>query len=270
MSAATPPGEAIPASARVPRLSYFFPAHNEEANLEGLVEEALATLPAIADTFEIIAVDDGSKDGTLAVAERLAAAHPDTVRVVHHPANRGYGGALRSGFEAARYELLCFTDGDRQFRVADLARLTARMAEADAPDVVVGYRIKRADPFIRIAYARTYKLANRIFFGLTVKDVDCAAKLFRREALEGVRVESGGAFFSAELLIKLAARAHDRRGRRAALPADRRLADGREAERHRARGEGLLDAPPAPVGEPGPRAPARPPDPRRRGRDRRA
>jgi len=187
---------------RVPRLSYFFPAHNEVANLEGLVSEALETLPTLADTFEIIAVDDGSKDGTLAVAERLAAAHPGIVRVVHHARNRGYGGALRSGFEASRYELLCFTDGDRQFRIADLARLTARMAEPDAPDVVVGYRIKRADPFIRIAYARTYKLANRIFFGLKVKDVDCAAKLFRREALEGVRVESGGAFFSAELLIR--------------------------------------------------------------------
>ncbi|HEU0244279.1 MAG TPA: glycosyltransferase family 2 protein [Candidatus Limnocylindrales bacterium] len=202
MTAATQTGEEIPAAARVPRLSYFFPAHNEEANLEGLVEEALATLPRIADTFEIIAVDDGSRDGTLAIAERLAAANPDVVRVVHHEVNRGYGGALRSGFEASRYELLCFTDGDRQFRIADLARLTARMAEPDAPDVVVGYRIKRADPFIRIAYARTYKLANRIFFGLRVKDVDCAAKLFRREALEGVRVESGGAFFSAELLIR--------------------------------------------------------------------
>jgi glycosyltransferase involved in cell wall biosynthesis len=203
MTVATQAGEEIPAEAHVPRLSYFFPAHNEEANLEGLVQEALATLPAIADTFEIIAVDDGSKDGTLAVAERLAAANPGIVRVVHHEVNRGYGGALRSGFEASRYELLCYTDGDRQFRIADLARLTARMAQPDAPDVVVGYRIKRADPFIRIAYARTYKLANRIFFGLKVKDVDCAAKLFRREALEGVRVESGGAFFSAELLIRV-------------------------------------------------------------------
>jgi glycosyltransferase involved in cell wall biosynthesis len=201
MIEASPSPEA-PAAARVPRLSYFFPAHNEEANLEALVEEALATLPSIADTFEIIAVDDGSTDGTAGIADRLAAASPGVVRVIHHPVNRGYGGALRSGFEAARYELLCFTDGDRQFKVADLARLTARMAEPDAPDVVAGFRIKRADPFIRIAYARTYKLANRIFFGLRVKDVDCACKLFRREALEGVRVESGGAFFSAELLIK--------------------------------------------------------------------
>ncbi len=202
MTDATSPGAAIPAAARVPRLSYFFPAHNEEANLEGLIDEALATLPLIADEFEIIAVDDGSKDRTAEIADRLAAAHPGIVRAVHHEVNRGYGGALRSGFEASRYELLCFTDGDRQFRIADVARLTARMAEADHPDVVVGYRIKRADPFIRILYARTYKLANRIFFGLRVKDVDCACKLFRRASLDGVRVESGGAFFSAELLIR--------------------------------------------------------------------
>jgi glycosyltransferase involved in cell wall biosynthesis len=190
-------------SARVPRLSYFFPAHNEEANIEGLVAEALETLPSIAEAFEIIAVDDGSSDRTLEIAERLAGEHPEVVRVVHHEVNRGYGGALRSGFEAARYELLAFTDGDRQFRIADIARLTDRLAAADHPDVVVGFRIKRADPLIRIVYARTYKLANRIFFGLRVRDVDCACKLFRREALEGVRVESGGAFFSAELLVKI-------------------------------------------------------------------
>jgi glycosyltransferase involved in cell wall biosynthesis len=199
---AADPGAAV-APARVTRLSYFFPAHNEEANIEGLVAEALEALPTIADTFEIIAVDDGSRDRTGEIADRLAAEHPDVVRVVHHMPNRGYGGALRSGFEAARYELLAFTDGDRQFRVADLARLTDRLAAPDAPDVVAGYRIKRADPVIRIVYARTYKLANRIFFGLRVRDVDCAAKLFRRQALEGVRVESGGAFFSAELMIKV-------------------------------------------------------------------
>ena len=129
------------------------------------------------------------------------------MRAVHHPTNLGYGAALRSGFAAARYELVAFTDGDRQFRVADLGRLTERLAAADQPDVVVGYRIKRADPLVRTLYARAYRLANRIFFGLKVTDVDCACKLFRREALEGIRVESGGAFFSAELLIKLRAAA---------------------------------------------------------------
>jgi glycosyltransferase involved in cell wall biosynthesis len=190
-------------AARVPALSYFFPAHNEEANLEALVEEALAALPALAERFEIIAVDDGSRDATPAIAERLAAAHPDVVRAVHHPTNLGYGAALRSGFRASRYDLVCFTDGDRQFRVVDLGRLTARLLEPDVPDVVAGYRIRRADPPIRTIYARLYRFANRVWFGVRVRDIDCACKLFRRAALEGVRVESGGAFFSAELLVKL-------------------------------------------------------------------
>lgn len=191
--------------ARVAALSYFFPAHNEEANLEALVEEALAALPALADRFEIIAVDDGSRDATPAIADRLADAHPGVVRAIHHPTNLGYGAALRSGFRAARYDLVCFTDGDRQFRVADLGRLVGRLGEVDAPDAVVGYRIRRADPPIRTIYARLYKLANRVWFGLRVRDVDCACKLFRKAALDGVRVESGGAFFSAEMLIKMRA-----------------------------------------------------------------
>ncbi len=198
-------GEPAPAPRRVPRLSYFFPAHNEEANVAGLVEEALAVLPSIADTFEIIIVNDGSRDRTQAIADELTARHPDVVRAVHHPVNRGYGGALRSGFGAARFELVAFTDGDRQFQVADLGRLTARLAGPDAPDVVVGHRIERADPLIRRVYAKVYRLANRTLFGLRVTDVDCACKLFRRQALDGIRVESDGAFFSAELLIKLRA-----------------------------------------------------------------
>ena len=198
----TTPAGRIPA-ARVDRLSYFFPAHNEEANVEPLVREALDALPPLAGTFEIVIVDDGSRDGTAAIADRLAAEAPDVIRVVHHPTNLGYGDALRSGMAAARYELVAYTDGDRQFRVADLGVLTARLAEADRPDVVAGFRLKRADPPIRTLYARAYRLAIRIFFGLRIRDVDCACKLLRREALDGLRVESGGAFFSAELLIKL-------------------------------------------------------------------
>ncbi len=190
---------------RVPRLSYFFPAHNEEANLEGLVEEALAELPRLAETFEIIAVDDGSRDRTPAIADELAAKHPGVVRAVHHPRNLGYGAALRSGFRAARYDLIAFTDGDRQFHVADLGRLTERYGANDHPGVVVGYRLKRADPFIRRLYARIYRFSNRVWFGLRVHDIDCACKLFRRDALAPIHVESGGAFFTAELLIKLSA-----------------------------------------------------------------
>jgi len=191
---------------RLPELSYFFPAHNEAANVRGLVAEALATLPTLAERFEIVIVDDGSRDDTPAIADELAAAHPE-VRAVHHPANLGYGAALRTGVAAARFGFIAFTDGDRQFHVDDLGRLIERMGPPGptSPDVVVGYRIKRADPLARTVYANLYRLANRIFFGLAVRDVDCACKLFRRAALDGIAVESGGAFFSAELLIKLRA-----------------------------------------------------------------
>ena len=193
--------------ARVPALSYFFPAHDEAENVEALVLEALEELPRLAERFEIVCVDDGSRDGTGTIADRLAAQRPDVVRVVHHATNRGYGAALRSGFRAARYDLVCFTDGDRQFRVTDLAlllhRLAAGTADGRSPDVVAGYRLKRADPAIRLAYARVYRACLRIFFGLGLRDVDCACKLVRREALQGIRLESRGAFLSAELLIKL-------------------------------------------------------------------
>ena len=212
MTPADPPERRVPAPApgsavaRLPELSYFFPAHNEQANLEPLVEEALATLPGLADRFEVVIVNDGSRDRTREIADRLVATHPELVRAVHHEVNRGYGAALRSGFRAARFGFVAYTDGDRQFRIADLGRLTERMSAPDRPAVVIGFRIRRADPIIRTIYARSYRLANRIFFGLRATDVDCACKLFRREALDGIRVASGGAFLSAELLIKLRAR----------------------------------------------------------------
>ena len=204
---AAPPGPE--GDARVAELSYFFPAHNEAENIEPLVAEALAVLPKLAKRFEIIAVDDGSRDGTSEIADRLAAAHSDIVRVVHHPTNYGYGAALRSGMRASRYQLVAFTDGDRQFRLEDLGGLLQRLGQpvsaddSHLPDVVVGYRLRRADPAVRLVYARGYRLALRTFFGLLVRDVDCACKLFRRESLAGVRLESRGAFLSAELLIKL-------------------------------------------------------------------
>jgi glycosyltransferase involved in cell wall biosynthesis len=196
-------GSAASTHPKVPELSFFFPAHNEEANLQSVVEEALAALPLLAEKFEIIAVDDGSRDRTPAMADELAAKHAGSFRVVHHPTNLGYGAALRSGFRASRFGLVAFIDGDRQFKVADVGRLTERIVASDSPDVVLGFRLKRADPLIRRWYARIYRLSNRIFFGVRVRDIDCACKLFKREALEPIRVASGGAFFTAELLIKL-------------------------------------------------------------------
>jgi glycosyltransferase involved in cell wall biosynthesis len=205
MNSSAVPGVAVDAA--TPReFSYFFPAHNEAANLEGLVEEALGALPGLADRFEIVIVDDGSRDATPQLADRLAAEHPGVVRVVHHETNLGYGAALRSGFRASLMSVVGFTDGDRQFHVADLGLLLEKLDGPGQPDVVVGYRLKRADHWIRLVYARFYRLALRIFYRLGVRDVDCACKVFRRESLDGVRLESGGAFMSAELLIKLKVR----------------------------------------------------------------
>lgn len=183
-------------------LSLFFPCHNEAENLEALVADALAALPALATTYEVILVDDGSRDDTAGVAERLVQRHGGVVRLVRHDVNRGYGGALRSGFAAARYSHLAYTDGDRQFRIADLGRIVERAQETRSP-VVIGYRLQRADPPLRLVYATLYRVANRIWFGLRVRDVDCAAKLFQRDVLQNINVHSNGAFFSAELLIRL-------------------------------------------------------------------
>ena len=199
------------------------------------------------------------RDGTAALAERLANEHPDVVRLVRHPINLGYGAALRSGFGAARYELIAFTDGDRQFKVADIGRLTERLG---------GRRIPRmsSSAFGSSAPIRWSGPSTPGRIGsptgsssdFAVTDVDCACKLFRREALDGLRVESGGAFFSAELLIKLeAAGRRGRRGRRAPLPTDGRLGDRRQAAGRVPGGPRLLAASPADVGQREDRPPTR-------------
>lgn len=154
-----------------------------------------------AERFELIVVDDGSFDATAAVVRRYAEAHPDVVRLVSHERNLGYGHALRTGLREARGEAVFFTDADRQFRLADLGRLVERLGEAD---VVAGYRIKRNDPWHRLVVARVYHLVLRVVFGLHLRDVDCAFKLFRRAVLDDVLgdLESRSAFISPELLIR--------------------------------------------------------------------
>ena len=129
------------------------------------------------------------------------------MRVYHQP-NRGYGGALKSGFREARGELICFSDGDLQFDLSEMQRLLDRLADGSRPvDAVIGYRIKRRDPFHRIFIAKTYNAIVSVAFGLRVRDIDCAMKLFRREVFDGLRLDADGPFLSAEMLIKLRARA---------------------------------------------------------------
>jgi glycosyltransferase involved in cell wall biosynthesis len=189
-----------------PRLTFFFPAYNEEENVAETVRRALDEVgPLVGGSIEVLVVDDGSTDRTAAIADELAAADP-RVRV-HHQANRGYGGALRAGFENARGELVGFSDGDLQFDLREFERLLTRLEDAARPvDVVIGYRIKRRDPPHRIFIAKTYNAIVSLGFGLRVRDIDCAMKLFRREVFDGLPLGTDSPFLSAELLIKLRAR----------------------------------------------------------------
>jgi glycosyltransferase involved in cell wall biosynthesis len=189
-----------------PRLTFFVPAYNEQENIARTVELALSQIGPLVPSIEILAIDDGSTDGTPALADALAAADP-RVRV-HHQPNRGYGGAIKAGFEEARGELICFSDGDLQFDLEELRLLLDRLNDpARKPvDAVIGWRIKRRDPFHRLVIAKTYNAIVSVAFGLRVRDIDCAMKVFRREVFDGLRLDSDGPFLSAETLIKLRAR----------------------------------------------------------------
>lgn len=180
------------------RISVVFPAFNEELNLERVVTGALGVLPELSNSFEIIIVNDGSRDRTGTVAARLAnLSH--TVQVIHHPHNRGYGAALKSGIEQAKKDLIFFCDSDGQFNLDDLAQL---LTWIDRYDMVIGYRLKRQDPFHRRFNAKGWNLVVRLVFGLKVRDIDCAFKLFRREIFEGISVDTVGAMVNTEILVR--------------------------------------------------------------------
>lgn len=189
-----------------PRLTFFFPAFNEEENVAETVRRALEEIgPLVDGSIEVLVVDDGSTDRTPQIADELAAS--DARVRVHHQANRGYGGALRAGFENARGSLIGFSDGDLQFDLREMSRLLERLEDPVRPvDVVIGYRIKRRDPPHRIVIAKSYNAIVSGLFGLRVRDIDCAMKLFRREVFDGLPLTTDSPFLSAELLIKLRAR----------------------------------------------------------------
>ena len=174
--------------------------YNEEGNIEQVVEAALAVLGGIADDYEVIVVDDGGRDKTGEIADRLAAANP-RVRVVHHPVNRGYGSAVRSGFEAGKHALVGFVDGDNQF---DLGELPILLRALDGVDIVSGYRIARRDPAVRRLYSFLYNQAGRLLFKIPIRDVNCAFKIYRRPVLDQVlpQLRSTGALINVEMLAR--------------------------------------------------------------------
>src|SRR3954447_4468761 len=166
---------------RVRELSVFFPAYDEAPNIERTVTNALAVLRTLAlDRFEVIVVDDGSRDATPEIADGLAAREPE-VRVVHHDGNQGYGAALRSGFDAATAPWVFFSDGDGQFDLGEISRF---LDAAEETDVVVGYRIDRADHLGRKVNTYLWGLLVQLAFRIPVRDIDCAFKLLSRDALD--------------------------------------------------------------------------------------
>lgn len=186
-------------SASLSGISVFLPCHNEEGNVERVVAALESELPRIAVRHEIIVVDDGSGDRTGEIADRLAAGNPH-VRVIHHPVNRGYGAAVISGIRACSQPWVVLFDGDGQFEPADIGRLAARVPECD---VVAGRRAHRADPLMRRINGKAWTLLMRLLLGIRLHDIDCGLKLFRRDLLEGMDLQAGGAMISAELMAKL-------------------------------------------------------------------
>jgi len=180
-------------------LTAFFPVHDEEATVIEVAERCLAVLPAVAERWELVIVDDGSRDRT---ADRLAGlvARRSEVRVVTHPERRGYGAAVRSGLAAARHAHVFLTDGDGQFDPAGLPGLVAALRRGDA---VIGYRRRRADPWPRRANGVAWRLLVRALVGVRVRDPNCAFKLLPRRALAPARLRSEGAAISAEVLLRL-------------------------------------------------------------------
>jgi glycosyltransferase involved in cell wall biosynthesis len=194
-----PASNPAPPVVRIPgSLSLVLPAHNEEANIEAVVAAALRTLPEFTDRFEIIVVDDGSRDRTADIVRRLAR-EGARVRLIQHERNQGYGAALRSGFRATVGDYVMFMDADRQFDIRDLRLLSPFAGEYD---IVAGFRMERSDPLHRRVFAETFNVAVRVLFGVHLRDIDCAFKLFRGDLLRSIPLSAPGALINTEIQAK--------------------------------------------------------------------
>lgn len=178
-------------------LSVVLPAFNEEANIAATVEAAVSCLQPLGITWEIIVVNDGSSDSTRSVTEGLIQLYPTNLRLVSHEKNLGYGAALKSGFQAASHDLVFFTDSDGQF---DFGQLEEFIAAIEGNDMVIGFRKDRMDPWFRKLNSKTGNRLARWLLSVRVKDINCAYKLFRRDKLQRLPLQSDGALINTEVL----------------------------------------------------------------------
>src|SRR6476646_5955248 len=195
------PVSAMPEQARkIQSVSVFFPAYNDSGTIGSMVIRAVKAASELTPDYEVIVVNDGSTDATAEVADELARTYPH-VRVVHHGANRGYGGALQTGFRSATKEWIFYTDGDAQYDPAELALLWTQLS--DNVDLVNGYKISRSDPLHRIVIGRVYHHIVSTLFGLTVRDVDCDFRLLRRSIFARIHLEKTSGVIWLEMMKKI-------------------------------------------------------------------
>jgi glycosyltransferase involved in cell wall biosynthesis len=180
-----------------PSITVFFPAYNDAGTIASMVVLADRTLRKLTDDYEMIVVNDGSRDHTAQVLSELESIYP-RLRLIHHTANRGYGSALRTGFANASKELIFYTDGDAQYDVRELEKLV-RLMTGDI-DVVNGYKISRSDPWHRIIIGTIYRWMVKLAFGIRIRDVDCDFRLVRRASYNRVRLASTSGTICVEMI----------------------------------------------------------------------
>lgn len=181
-------------------ISIILPAYNEEANIWSVLNDAIGYLKTLKDPWEIIVVDDGSRDDTAKIVNDFSK-HHRRIRLISHPNNLGYGRSLSDGFAAGLYDYVFFTDADRQFDLKALDIMWP-VAKTGVIDLVIGYRLNRKDPFSRKALSRLYNILADLLFNLDVKDIDCAFKIFKKEIFKKIKIEDNNFFVNTEILAK--------------------------------------------------------------------
>lgn len=188
----------MPRLKKVPELSLFLPSYNEQDNIKKVIADADKVLKTVADKYEILVIEDGSKDDTAKVVKDIIKKNKN-VRMYQHKPNRGYGGAFKSGLYQSHYDLVTLMDADGQFDFSEITKFLPKIAKYD---LVIGYRLNRQDSFLRLVNAFIWKLWIWLLFGLWVNDIDCALKLIHKNVINDITLTTESALTSAEFLIK--------------------------------------------------------------------
>jgi glycosyltransferase involved in cell wall biosynthesis len=187
----------------ISELSVFFPCYNEEKNLQNTIDKSITILDEVAQKWEIIIINDGSKDKTEVIAKKIKKQYKNKdITIITHNPNRGYGGALKSGLYNSKYNWITFTDSDGQFDFSDLKTLINTQKNTKS-DLVIGFYLGRKVPFYRICGSKLWQLAVFILFGLKVKDIDCGFKLLNKEVEYEFKCRNEGLKFNEECVNKL-------------------------------------------------------------------